>query len=639
MNTFVNRDRFRNKLQLITLYSTTILMLLSTFFFILALKSPPHAHATDTSPTFSYLIDLNLVYHGGNTYMEVTNSTTINVNDRLFTIPPQTYDVFINNFYNSTSPYFAAENNRIINSLHAQDGNGNSLNFTTEVDNTSGLIIVHVEIPRVITTSSPYVLNLSYQTASLINDVGEITNLYIPGLPADTKFHSSDRVKNGTQDEYSNSYTYQARLHIIDDPRKISYISPQSVSRQTLGKDRILTFNQEDRLGNTGWVQLGTEQFYTFQITQKIDLINNSLLGTGQATVTIPLPRDTIETNQKVYFETFSIDPFRINRDDLGNITAEFEITDPTIKQIEITGYITQSLDSDTLKTPKQLLNIPLNDYYTLLNEQDSFSKYTQEDTFWEINDNLIKQTATSLQQDKDTLWDLIKADYDFVIAKLSYSDEKVNSTNERIGAAAAIRGGDAVCMEYADLLIAIFRAQGIPARAVVGYGNDPTEAENNVRENDLQTQTISHQWVQIWVPGYGWMSMDPTWGDTSGREYIGADLDHVTWFIIGDNDENFAGTLLESAGFFNNDTQVYSVNLTPHKKSEIPLNKLSTMRTPTDLMASFQPSQLDDISHTLRSSPAGGAIIQSLPACGILIAFMIFTVTIQKIFVKKKAA
>jgi hypothetical protein len=80
--------------------------------------------------------------------------------------------------------------------------------------------------------------------------------------------------------------------------------------------------------------------------------------------------------------------------------------------------------------------------------------------------------------------------------------------------------------MEYSDLLITLLRAQGIPTRAVFGYGYDPS------KKNTLPEK---HQWVQAYVEDKGWISIDPTWGNTS-RRFIGSDFDHFSWFYSTNN-------------------------------------------------------------------------------------------------------
>ena len=53
-----------------------------------------------------------------------------------------------------------------------------------------------------------------------------------------------------------------------------------------------------------------------------------------------------------------------------------------------------------------------------------------------------------------------------------------------------------------------MLRSLGIPAREAVGYvpgGYDPITDLYQVRADD------AHAWVQVWFPGYGWQSFDPT--------------------------------------------------------------------------------------------------------------------------------
>jgi len=79
--------------------------------------------------------------------------------------------------------------------------------------------------------------------------------------------------------------------------------------------------------------------------------------------------------------------------------------------------------------------------------------------------------------------------------------------------------------MEFADLMVAILRAQGIPAIAAngAGYGR-----------YDKPETFIGHQWVMVYFPSLGWVPVDPTWGD-SGGELIGPDLLHAYFGLMPD--------------------------------------------------------------------------------------------------------
>lgn len=63
-------------------------------------------------------------------------------------------------------------------------------------------------------------------------------------------------------------------------------------------------------------------------------------------------------------------------------------------------------------------------------------------------------------------------------------------------------------CAHYAGAMTFVLRAAGIPARVVAGYqGGELNPAGNYV----LVRQLDAHAWVEYWLPGRGWISVDPT--------------------------------------------------------------------------------------------------------------------------------
>jgi transglutaminase-like putative cysteine protease len=60
-------------------------------------------------------------------------------------------------------------------------------------------------------------------------------------------------------------------------------------------------------------------------------------------------------------------------------------------------------------------------------------------------------------------------------------------------------------CTEYASLMIALCRASGIPARYVKGLAVPGEEAKDIAR--------TEHAWLEVHLPGSGWVPMDPTMG------------------------------------------------------------------------------------------------------------------------------
>lgn len=63
------------------------------------------------------------------------------------------------------------------------------------------------------------------------------------------------------------------------------------------------------------------------------------------------------------------------------------------------------------------------------------------------------------------------------------------------------------VCQDFAHLAIGTVRSLGLPARYVSGYiENEPAPGEAKMVGADA-----SHAWFAIYVPGWGWLDVDPT--------------------------------------------------------------------------------------------------------------------------------
>jgi transglutaminase-like putative cysteine protease len=70
-------------------------------------------------------------------------------------------------------------------------------------------------------------------------------------------------------------------------------------------------------------------------------------------------------------------------------------------------------------------------------------------------------------------------------------------------------------CTEYASLLIALSRAEGIPARYFEGLLYLEEKTESLARQE--------HAWADVYLPGIGWVAMDPTLGRSA--------IDRETYF------------------------------------------------------------------------------------------------------------
>lgn len=74
------------------------------------------------------------------------------------------------------------------------------------------------------------------------------------------------------------------------------------------------------------------------------------------------------------------------------------------------------------------------------------------------------------------------------------------------------------VCQDFAHLMIACLRSQGLAARYVSGYLRTLAPGD---RER-LTGSDASHAWVSVHAPPFGWVDLDPTNG-------LRVDIDHIT--------------------------------------------------------------------------------------------------------------
>jgi len=81
---------------------------------------------------------------------------------------------------------------------------------------------------------------------------------------------------------------------------------------------------------------------------------------------------------------------------------------------------------------------------------------------------------------------------------------------------------GSGSCRDLAILMIAALRSRGIAARFVSGYLHLPDDDD----DDDL-TGGNTHAWVQVYVPGPGWVDFDPSGGIVGNQNLIRVAVAH----------------------------------------------------------------------------------------------------------------
>jgi transglutaminase-like putative cysteine protease len=73
------------------------------------------------------------------------------------------------------------------------------------------------------------------------------------------------------------------------------------------------------------------------------------------------------------------------------------------------------------------------------------------------------------------------------------------------------------VCQDFAHLAIGCVRSMGLAARYVSGY----LETEPVPGEGRLIGADASHAWLSVYLPGWGWLDVDPTNDQLVGPTYV----------------------------------------------------------------------------------------------------------------------
>ncbi len=118
---------------------------------------------------------------------------------------------------------------------------------------------------------------------------------------------------------------------------------------------------------------------------------------------------------------------------------------------------------------------------------------------FWLRSPTIRKAAREAVGGEKNAYW-IARKIYRYVHKRMHYKLAGGWNVAPRV-----LERGNGSCSEYSFVYIAMCRAAGLPARyagAIV------------VRKDDASYDDIFHRWVEVFLPGYGWVPVDPSRGD-----------------------------------------------------------------------------------------------------------------------------
>lgn len=146
--------------------------------------------------------------------------------------------------------------------------------------------------------------------------------------------------------------------------------------------------------------------------------------------------------------------------------------------------------------------------------------KIVQDELFKIKNNDFIIQTkltevgysqlpSETVQQSNETIFKYVQRINSFVQHFLIYETEVTNAQTS-VKQVLEIKKG--VCQDYSHLFISIMRNNSIPARYVSGYLNQGKQYIG---------AAAMHAWVEVYIPGTGWLGIDPTNNVFVNENYI----------------------------------------------------------------------------------------------------------------------
>ncbi len=134
--------------------------------------------------------------------------------------------------------------------------------------------------------------------------------------------------------------------------------------------------------------------------------------------------------------------------------------------------------------------------------EGETPEDFTQPELHVESANPQILALASELSNGKKNACDQARAFYAYAGDKLVYT---YNREDWGAQATFGLMGSD--CSEYASLVMALSRAEGIPARYYEGL------LYLKQSEKAAEIAQTEHAWLDVHLPGIGWVAMDPTLG------------------------------------------------------------------------------------------------------------------------------
>ncbi len=161
-----------------------------------------------------------------------------------------------------------------------------------------------------------------------------------------------------------------------------------------------------------------------------------------------------------------------------------------------------------------------------------------------------------------------------YVVQHMTRDDALLSWSAEHEGALFALHSGKGVCRHFPALFAALARAAGIPTIDI--WGSTATDPGSLADPGDLK-----HNWVQFYVPNYGWIPADPSFENGGGVDHFARLQDNSRVPVMSVN------YLVQTAWWSGGDAQAIS------EKGTIPSGEQPTISRPPSGITANVPQEI----------------------------------------------
>lgn len=391
------------------------------------------------------------------------------------------------------------------NALKVKHADGSKIPFTKSVTNSrvAGQPVTHaklaLEFPRNITgAGKTWHFTVSYTTSGGIDTAGGNTTVTLPLLDGNV------------------ADAWNAVLDVPGSLPDINYHPRVSRMFRADGRQRFV-FDSDSLKRNILGVSFTGTRMHTVDMEAKIR--NSSLL---RKTVSLTLPPDM--HNQSVFVHDIEPQPdvMRVDRD--GNIIAEYELWPWEEKTVTATAAV----------RAKQLRYDPAG-AKPVSKTPEHLRSHTKPAGYWPI-EGVVRERADKIADNNANAWKKARQLHDFVQKNIAVEKE----STDRRSAEYVLENRSGDPRNIADTLVALLRSQDIPARLVEGVIYPGA---------GLNKEQHTHAWVEAYIAGVGWVTLDPLWSEVFGS-FGYSSSDRVAMRLHSEGDQFQSVYPLSAGGF-----------------------------------------------------------------------------------------